>query len=138
MKKKLLKNAYIIISADFPVQKADILISENEILQVFPNGINEKSFGEAEVWDMSGKLITPGFINAHSHVAMTLFRGIADDMNFKEWLFDNMLPREELLDDESVYYASMLALMEMGKGITFLLICTSLQTVSAKLFQMSV
>ncbi|HPG48789.1 MAG TPA: amidohydrolase family protein [Petrotogaceae bacterium] len=109
MKKKLLKNAYIIISADFPVQKADILISENEILQVFPNGYNEKNFQEIEVWDMSGKLITPGFINSHSHVAMTLFRGVADDMNFKEWLFDNMLPREELLDDESVYYASMLA-----------------------------
>ncbi len=120
MKKKLLKNAYIIISADFPVQKADILISENEILQVFPNGYNEKNFQEIEVWDMSDKLITPGFINSHSHVAMTLFRGVADDMNFKEWFFDNMLPREELLDDESVYYASMLALMEMSaKGITF-------------------
>ncbi len=56
----------------------------------------------------------PGLINAHSHSAMTLFRGFADDLPLKEWLFEKIFPAEaRLLSQDTVYWGSLLACLEM-------------------------
>jgi 5-methylthioadenosine/S-adenosylhomocysteine deaminase len=62
--------------------------------------------------DASRFLITPGFVNAHGHLAMTLLRGIADEVPLDVWLNDYMFPREALMTSEDVYYGSLLALAE--------------------------
>ena len=62
--------------------------------------------------DASRFLITPGFVNAHGHLAMTLLRGIADEVPLDVWLKDYMFPREALMTGEDVYYGSLLALAE--------------------------
>ena len=62
--------------------------------------------------DASRFLITPGFVNAHGHLAMTLLRGIADEVPLDVWLKDYMFPREALMTSEDVYYGSLLALAE--------------------------
>ncbi len=65
------------------------------------------------VIDGSKKLMMPGLINAHTHLAMTLFRGYADDMPVKEWLERKIWPLEAWLDERDVFAGSMLGCLEM-------------------------
>lgn len=69
--------------------------------------------------NLSGKLIIPGFKNAHTHSAMTFLRSYADDLPLKEWLYDKVFPHEAKLTDEAVYVFTQLAIMEyLTSGIT--------------------
>lgn len=63
--------------------------------------------------DASGCLVMPGFVNAHTHAAMTLFRGSADDMQLQPWLEEKIWPIEARLTDDDVYWGSMLGFAEM-------------------------
>jgi 5-methylthioadenosine/S-adenosylhomocysteine deaminase len=60
-------------------------------------------------------LVTPGFINAHTHIAMTLFRGFADDLPFWTWLTKKIWPQENKLNEEDAYWGSLLGIIEMIK-----------------------
>lgn len=73
-----------------------------------------------EVIDASGCLITPGFVNAHSHMPMTYFRGLADDLPLDTWLRDYIWPLEKkMMTPDFVYEASLHSAAEMIKnGIT--------------------
>src|SRR4030042_1228187 len=65
------------------------------------------------------KAALPSFINGHTHAAMTLFRGYADDMPLKNWLEEKIWPLESKLSEEDVYWGAKLACLEMIKnGIT--------------------
>jgi 5-methylthioadenosine/S-adenosylhomocysteine deaminase len=69
--------------------------------------------------DVPGSIIMPGLVNAHTHAAMTCFRGIADDMELMEWLNDYIFPAEARnADPELAYWGSMLACAEMIKSGT--------------------
>lgn len=68
------------------------------------------------VIDGRGDLLMPAFYNAHCHSAMTIFRGFGDDLPLREWLDTKILPAEELLNDNNVYYGSMLGIAEMIKN----------------------
>lgn len=68
--------------------------------------------------DMTGKLILPGLINCHSHIAMTLMRGVGSGLTLHEWLFDRIFPIEDRLTPEDVAAASRLALLELIAGGT--------------------
>jgi 5-methylthioadenosine/S-adenosylhomocysteine deaminase len=64
--------------------------------------------------DASGFIIMPGLINAHTHSAMTSFRGIADDMDLMDWLSNYIFPAEaKNVNPELAYWGSMLACAEM-------------------------
>jgi len=65
-----------------------------------------------------GKLALPGLINSHTHAAMTLLRGIADDVPLHTWLHDHVWPIEQRLTEEDVYWGTMLGLMEMIRSGT--------------------
>jgi 5-methylthioadenosine/S-adenosylhomocysteine deaminase len=58
-------------------------------------------------------LILPGLINAHTHAAMSLFRGLADDLPLEDWLNSHIFPAERHLDREFVYWGTKLAVAEM-------------------------
>jgi 5-methylthioadenosine/S-adenosylhomocysteine deaminase len=65
------------------------------------------------------KAALPSLINGHTHAAMTLFRGYADDMQLKNWLEEKIWPLEAKLSEEDVYWGAKLACLEMIKnGIT--------------------
>ena len=66
-----------------------------------------------EVVDGTGLAIVPGLINAHTHAAMTLFRGFADDLPLMEWLENHIWPAEKRLRAEDVYWGTRLACLEM-------------------------
>lgn len=63
-------------------------------------------------------LVIPGFINTHTHAAMTLFRGYADDLSLQEWLQNKIWPAEAKLKREDIYWGTLLAIAEMLKGGT--------------------
>ncbi len=63
--------------------------------------------------DLRGNLLMPGLVNAHNHAAMTLFRGLADDLPLMEWLHKYIFPVEQKLTFDWVYWGSKLACLEM-------------------------
>lgn len=111
MSSTLIKNAYIVSMAG-PISKADLLIEDDRIMEI---GIIDKEADE--VIDATGKVIMPGLINAHTHIAMSLFRGYSDDLELMEWL-KNVWKVEDKMSAEDVYYASLLSEIEMIKSGT--------------------
>ncbi len=71
-----------------------------------------------KVIDGRNKVMMPGFINTHTHAAMSLMRGYADDLPLMEWLEKKIYPLEAKLTAEDVYWGSMLAILEMIKSGT--------------------
>lgn len=69
--------------------------------------------------DCAGKLIIPGFKNAHTHTAMTFLRSFADDLPLNDWLYEQVFPREAKLTEEAIYVFTQLGNMEyLTSGIT--------------------
>ena len=63
--------------------------------------------------DARGGLILPGLINGHTHAAMTLLRGLADDLPLMDWLNNFIFPVESKMDEDFVYTGTLLACAEM-------------------------
>ena len=69
--------------------------------------------------DARGKIVIPGLVNAHGHAAMTLLRGIADDLSLLEWLENYIFPAESRnVSPEFVYWGTKLGAVEMVRGGT--------------------
>ncbi len=88
---------------------ADILVDGETISSI---GEHTDVPDGAAVVDASQYLVTPGFVNTHGHLAMTLLRGLADDVPLDVWLEKYMFPREALMQSDDIYYGSLLALAE--------------------------
>lgn len=110
----LIKNGYVINVEDGTYSKMDVLIEENIIKKVEKNiDINAD-----KIIDVAGNVVMPGFVNAHMHSPMSIFRGYSDDCSLYEWLNEKIFPIEAKLNDEIVYYATMLSCIEMIKSGT--------------------
>lgn len=96
-------------------RRENILI-EGTRIRSFPEDV--EGISSDEVIDGKGMLALPGLINTHTHVAMTLFRSYADDLALMDWLQNMIWPAEAHLDDDIVYWGSMLAFAEMIRGGT--------------------
>jgi 5-methylthioadenosine/S-adenosylhomocysteine deaminase len=84
-----------------------------EIVAVGPPGELRQRFAPARVLDYPQGMILPGLINAHTHAAMSLFRGLADDLPLEEWLNNYIFPAESRLNGDFVYWGTKLAVAEM-------------------------
>jgi len=74
----------------------------------------DRDFTARKRIDCSNGLLLPGLVNAHTHAAMTCFRGIADDLDLMDWLSNYIFPAEARnVDPELAYWGSMLACAEM-------------------------
>ncbi len=72
-----------------------------------------------ETLDASGYLVIPGLVNAHGHAAMTLLRGIADDLKLLEWLEGHIFPAESKnVSPDFVYWGTLLGCIEMARSGT--------------------
>ncbi|MDI6709196.1 MAG: amidohydrolase [Bacillota bacterium] len=115
----LLRGMTILPSADGNViYGGEIAIAGGEILAVGPAGSSPAGFVPDEVIEAAGMLATPGLVNAHTHAAMVLFRGYADDMPLMPWLTEKIWPAEARLTGEDVYWGTLLACAEMIRGGT--------------------
>lgn len=108
----LIKNVIII---DSEIKKGSILIENDEISEINDN-IN--SANANEVIKGEGKILIPGLINTHTHLPMTLMRGLADDMPLNTWLNEYIWPAEANLNGQHCYAGALLACVEMIKSGT--------------------
>jgi len=90
-----------------------VAIQGSEIAAVGPPGELQARFAPARVLDYPQGLILPGLINAHTHAAMSLFRGLADDLPLEDWLNLHIFPAERRLNGDFVYWGTKLAVAEM-------------------------
>ncbi|MBP2143747.1 5-methylthioadenosine/S-adenosylhomocysteine deaminase [Methanococcus voltae] len=111
-----IKNILVLNNFEEPqkCKKSDILIENNIITKVCDAGQLKTPEG-AIVIDGTKKAIMPGLINTHTHIPMTIFRGVADDLPLMDWLGNHIWPLEAKLDDEIIYAGTMLGCMEMIK-----------------------
>jgi len=123
------KNASIIISASWIftsnsegqlLSDYSIVIENDKIIDLVPQ---DKVFDEYEANDtyqLTDYILIPGLINTHTHAAMSLFKGFADDLPLQDWLNDYIWPAEkEFINSSFVKDGSILALSEMIKsGVT--------------------
>jgi len=99
------------------IENGVLAIRDNRIAFVGRNGATTRIAAETEI-DGRGKLALPGLVNCHTHAAMTLFRGMAEDRPLDVWLGKTIWPLEARLKAEDVYAGSMLACLEMIKNGT--------------------
>lgn len=92
----------------------DVLIEGNRFKKISEN-ITEPS---DKIINCEGKAIEPAFYNCHTHISMTILKGIADDKELHDWLIHDIWPREAKMSPEDIYYASKFAILEMIKGGT--------------------
>ena len=95
-------------------QIVDATIEGNRIKRIAP--VVNGNFDT--IIDGRGKMMTAPFYNTHCHAAMTLLRGIADNLELFDWLQDHIWPAEARLTPEAVYAGSRLAILEMIKSGT--------------------
>ena len=113
--KILFKNAKILIENN-AIISGEVVVADNLIEYVG----NKAPKGEYDrVIDVMQNLLMPGFVNAHAHSAMTLLRGVKDDVVLDEWLNEGIVPLEQKMTDEDIYWGQMLGMAEYARnGIT--------------------
>lgn len=110
-------NARIMPMSDDRIIDGELHTDGNRITYVGPVKNDNCTF-DREI-DLSGKLIIPGFKNAHTHGAMTFLRSFADDLPLNDWLYEQVFPHEAKLTEEAIYVFTQLANMEyLTSGIT--------------------
>lgn len=118
----LLTNALVLTMNDqFSLyEPGAVAIRGDQILAVGPEADLRAAIQAAQVQDCGGKVLMPGLINAHTHVPMTLLRGLADDLRLDVWLMGYMMPVErQFVSPEFVRLGTQLACAELIRsGVT--------------------
>ena len=115
--KTLFKNAIVVTlnEKNDILNGYDVLVEDNIIAKIAKN-INCEN---AKIVNCENKVLMPGFINAHSHSPMSLFRGLGENTTFKNWWYEVMRPLEQKASKQDFYYGAVLSYLEMIKnGIT--------------------
>jgi len=90
-----------------------VAVRGDSIVAVGPRAEILSRYQALRLLDCPDDLILPGLVNAHTHAAMTCFRGLADDLPLAQWLQDHIFPAERLIDRDLVYWGTKLAVAEM-------------------------
>jgi len=113
MKSILVQGAYIVTQNDTrQVLKGDILVEEGRIA-----AIGKVKDSADEVIDARGDIVIPGLVNAHTHVAMSVLKGMADDLPFNDFL-EKSFATDAKRTDKDVYAGARLGCLEMIRGGT--------------------
>ena len=113
----------IVLTMDEKLTQYDpgaVVVSGDSIVAVGPEAELKKEYSAKEIVDCGGKILMPGLINAHTHVPMTLVRGLADDLRLDVWLMGYMLPVErQFVSPEFVRLGTLIACAEsIRSGVT--------------------
>jgi 5-methylthioadenosine/S-adenosylhomocysteine deaminase len=105
------KNQKILITSTLVDNKTvDIFIDETGLIAGIGEGLRKKHKDDADlVMDGAGTIALPGLVNTHTHAAMSLLRGYADDMILQDWLSQKIWPLEAHLTPSDVYWGTKLA-----------------------------
>lgn len=112
----IVKDGFVI--ADKIYKRGSVVIEDNRVLDIgYSEDISRKYGGHGYLKiNASNKLVIPGLINSHSHIAMTLLRGYADDMFLQEWLEKWIWPVESLMTDKDIELGALLGAAESLLG----------------------
>ncbi|SMC18759.1 5-methylthioadenosine/S-adenosylhomocysteine deaminase [Desulfacinum hydrothermale DSM 13146] len=100
-------------SQDRRIRQGAVAVSDGVILDVGDTADLLARTRPHKVLDAEGCVVLPGLVNAHTHAAMTLFRGLADDLPLMDWLQHHIFPAEKKLTEDWVYWGTLLACAEM-------------------------
>lgn len=102
----VLEHAYCLVSSDVILYVGTSLDDAKKV-------ISDKTDGTYDVYDGKNKILCPTFANAHAHTPMSIFRNIADDYSLQDWLFGEIIPREDKMIENDFRYGHLLTLAEM-------------------------
>ncbi len=115
----LITGGTVVTMAGPNIERGSVAIRAGEIVAVGPSAEIDARFTPKTVIRAGGMAVVPGFVNAHTHVPMTLFRGIADDRDLMDWLTNFIFPAEaKNVDREFVKWGTRLAAAEMIRSGT--------------------
>lgn len=101
------------------IENGGVAIKNGEIVAVGTTDEITKNYSAKQIINARGKKVIPGLINTHTHVPMSLFRGIADDLNLDEWLTKYIFPAEaKNVTEDFVRVGTRLGVAEMIRGGT--------------------
>ena len=113
------EKALLLDSENTCLDRASVAINADEIVAVGHTEKIAKQYKAKKTITAKDSLIMPGFVNCHTHAAMTCFRGIADDLELMDWLNNYIFPDEaKNVNKELAYWGSLLAAAEMIKSGT--------------------
>jgi 5-methylthioadenosine/S-adenosylhomocysteine deaminase len=104
-----------VVTPDGTVADSDVLFDASGVIVDVAPSLSDRA---DEVVDATGSVVLPGLVNAHTHAAMTLLRGYADDKPLDTWLQEDVWPAEAELTPEDVRAGTDLALLEMIRSGT--------------------
>ena len=115
----LITGGTIVTMAGANIERGSVAIHNGEIVAVGPSSEVDRNYTAKTKINAAGMAVLPGFVNAHTHVPMTLFRGIADDRDLMDWLTNFIFPAEaKNVDREFVKWGTRLAAAEMIRSGT--------------------
>lgn len=101
------------------LRQHSIAVKQGRIVAILPTAEVPARFTAREYVDLSSHVLIPGFVNLHGHSAMTLLRGMADDLPLMTWLSGHIWPAESKhVRDDFVFDGTQLAIAEMLRGGT--------------------
>lgn len=101
------------------LENGAVAVKSGRVVAVDDTADIDRQFAAREVINAAGKVVIPGLINGHTHVPMTLFRGIADDLDLQEWLTKYIFPAEaKNVTEDFVRVGTRLGLAEMLRSGT--------------------
>ena len=101
------------------IENGGVAVDQGIIVDVGPIDEIEDTYFSDQVIEAHGKAVIPGLINGHNHLAMSLFRGLADDLDLEDWLFNYIFPAEARnVDEDFVRAGTRLGLSELIRGGT--------------------
>jgi len=113
------RQSILIANVTIDGKHADIFVNDGGIIAAAGEGVRGQYKSEADlVIDGDGAIALPGLANTHTHAAMSLLRGYADDMILQDWLSQKIWPLEAHLTGKDVYWGTKLACLEMIKSGT--------------------
>ncbi|MCK5196899.1 MAG: amidohydrolase family protein [Spirochaetales bacterium] len=113
----IIKNISILSFKDLSVlPNMNLQINAGRIKKIYPASANSEpvpALSDEVIIDGSGKYMIPGLVNAHAHTAMTLLRGVAEDVNVDDWFNKRVWIYEQSLTSNDVYIGTLLGAAEM-------------------------
>jgi len=111
----LIQNCTILPMADKSIIKNGVIAIKNNKITYVGEKTSAPKITAEKIVDARNKVAIPGLINCHTHLTMTLFRGIAEDQPLKTWLTETIWPLEAKLQPRDVYNGALLGCLEMIK-----------------------
>ena len=115
----LLKNAELLDEEANCILNQNVYVQEGKILKILPAAEDTESIHADETIDCSKYYVSPGLANLHTHTAMNIFKGIAEDVTADSWFNEMIWPYESKMTDEDIYVGTLMGIAEMiNNGVT--------------------